>query len=204
LFLEGILTRAKKDQLFSISGEIGLAGDQSLAADFQVAYHNLINEFIPVWSGQIANSFHLNGYGSYIKDFLIPNSNLFKNIALQSTVALGTRQIFARQEALLFVGNREVVGRSSAFDRLGKQEEFYGFAGVGAEYRYLNALIQGHPWGDDSPFTLPVVNEVFSFKTGMVYRGSRNTYRFVYNLRTKETEREGRSQFATIFFARNF
>lgn len=204
LFLKSRLTKANEDELFSLSLDLGLAGEQSIAGDFQVEYHKFINEFIPVWSGEIGNSFHLNTYGSYVKDFVIPNSNLFKNLTLQSTVALGTRQIFARQEALLFIGKREVVGHSSAFNRLGSEEEFYGFVGAGAEYVNLNALIQGHPWGDDSPFTLPIVSAVFSLKAGMVYRGGRNTYKFIYNYRTKETEREGRSQYSTVSYTRRF
>lgn len=204
LFLRGRLSQGKADRLFAIDAEVGLAGEQSYAGKIQVAYHELINEFIPVWAGEIGNSVHINGYGSYVRDYQIPNSNLFKNIALQSTVALGTRRIFARQEALVFIGKRDAVGASSAFNRLGNREEFYGFAGGGVEYVYLNALIQGHPWGDDSPFTLPITSAVFSFKAGMTYRGLRNTYAVIYNLRTRETEREGRSQFVALEFARRF
>lgn len=204
LFLRGTLSKGSEQSVFSIKGEVGLAGEQSQAGNVQVAYHELINEFIPVWAGEIANSVHINGYASYARDFEIPNSNLFKNFALQSTVALGSRQLFARQEALLFAGNRDAIGASSAFNRLGDTPEFYGFGGVGVEYVYLNALIQGHPWGDDSPFTLPILPAVFSVKAGGVYRGLRNTFRVVYQLRSPETDREGRSQFVSFSFSRRF
>lgn len=204
LFVNGGVSKGSLTQLFRIDAEVGLAGPQSLAGEVQVAYHKLIREFIPVWSGEIANSIHINSYGTYAKDFLIPNSNLFKNFALQSTAALGTRRIFARQEALLYLGKRDAIGYSSAFNRLSATEEFYGFVGTGVEYVLLNALIQGHPWGDDSPFTLPIVNTVLSAKFGMVYRGTNNIYKAVYNLRTKETEREGRSQFIAASFTRTF
>lgn len=204
VFVSGTLSKGSAQSAFSIKGEVGLAGEQSQAGNIQVAYHELINEFIPVWAGEIANSVHINGYGSYVRDFKLENSNLFKNFALQSTAAIGTRRIFARQEALLFAGKRDEIGASSAFNRLGGAEEFYVFGGAGIEYVYLNALIQGHPWGDDSPFTLPIVSTIISFKAGGVYRGLRNTYRVIYQFRTPETEREGRSQFVTFSFSRRF
>ncbi|WP_339849800.1 lipid A deacylase LpxR family protein [uncultured Dokdonia sp.] len=204
LFVRGSVSKAQEDVLFKIDAELGLAGEQSKAGDIQVAYHELINEFIPVWEGEIGNSVHFNGFGTFVKDYRLENSNLFKNVALQSTVALGTRRVFARQEALLYIGNRDVVASSSAFGRLGGKHEFYGFAGVGAEYVFLNALIEGHPFGDDSPFTLPIVSTVLSFKSGITYRGENNLYSVVYNFRTRETKREGRSQYVALQFARKF
>lgn len=204
LFVSGGLSSGSKNQAFSLKGEFGLAGEQSQAGNVQVAYHELINEFVPVWAGEIANSVHINAYASYARDFIIPKSNLFKNIALRSTGALGSRRIFARQEALLFFGDRDVIGSSSAFGRLGSLNEFYGFGAAGAEYVFLNALIQGNPWGDNSPFTLPIVSTVFSFKVGGVYRGFRNTFRVVYQYRTRETSREGPSQFVSLSFSRRF
>lgn len=203
-FISGQLSQATAHYLLQVRGEIGLAGEQSLAGTFQVAYHELINEFIPVWAGEIGNSIHLNAYGAFIKDFEIPNSNLFKNFALQSELAYGSRFIYARQEAILFLGNRDALGSSSSFGRLGDQEEFYGFIGGGAEYVFLNALIQGNPLGDDSPFTLPSTDFVFSLKAGARYRGLKNTYSAIYKFRTRETEREGRSQFVSLIFARRF
>ena len=204
LFLNGSLSKGTKSQLFKIDAELGLAGEQSLAGQAQIAYHRLIDAFIPVWSGEIGNSVHINSYGTYVKDFVIPNSNFFKNFTLQSTAALGTRRVFARQEGVLYIGKRDEVGRSSAFNRLSRRSEFYGFGGVGLEYVFLNALIQGHPWGDNSPFTLPIVKTIFAAKLGMVYRNNRNVFKMVYNFRTKETEREGRSQYTTFSFTRMF
>ncbi|TVZ52150.1 lipid A deacylase LpxR family protein [Dokdonia sp. Hel_I_53] len=204
LFLKSAISRASKSELFSLALELGLAGEQSKARVFQISYHKLIGEFIPVWSGQIANSSHLNTYGFYVKDLTVPNSNLLKNFSLASTLALGTRRIFVRQEALVFIGNRERIGCTSAFNRLGSNREFYGFGGVGIEYVALNALIEGHPFNDSSPFTLPVESRVLSFKLGAVYRGVHNLYELIYNFRTKETAREGRSQFIAFSFGRLF
>nr|WP_162533586.1 lipid A deacylase LpxR family protein [Dokdonia sp. Dokd-P16] len=204
LFVKGSVSKAQEDVLFKIDTELGLAGEQSKAGDIQVGYHELINEFIPVWEGEIGNSVHFNSFGTFVKDYQLEKSNLFKNVALQSTVALGTRRVFARQEALLYIGNRDVVASSSAFGRLGGKHEFYGFAGVGAEYVFLNALIEGHPFGDYSPFTLPIVSTILSFKSGITYRGENNLYSIVYNFRTRETNREGRSQYVALQFARRF
>ncbi len=204
LFARINLTKAQKYSLYAVGLEIGLAGEQSGARTLQLNYHNLIGAFMPVWSGQIANSTHINLYGSYVKDYELPSSNLFKNAALQSSVAIGTRRIYARQEALLYIGDRAQVSTSSAYGQVGNTTEFYGIGGVGVEYVVLNALVEGHPLGDRSPFTLPAVPVVFSFKAGGVYRAHRNTYRMIYKFRTKETKREGRSQYMTFEFARRF
>lgn len=203
-FLSGQLSQATQKHIITLRAEVGLAGEQSLAGVFQIAYHEFINEFIPVWAEEIGNSVHINGYGTFIRDFDIPNSNLFKNFALQSEVAYGSRRIFARQEALLFLGKRDALGSSSSFGRLGSKEEFYGFIGGGGEYVFLNALIQGNPLGDDSPFTLPSTDVVLSLQAGATYRGLKNTYSAIYRFRTRETEREGRSQFVSFIFARRF
>ncbi|MFT6601275.1 MAG: hypothetical protein ACJAZZ_000393 [Dokdonia donghaensis] len=204
LFARFNLTKAQGNSLYAVGFEIGLAGEQSGARTLQLNYHNLIGAFMPVWSGQIANSTHINFYGSYVKDYVISNSNLFKNAALQSSVAIGSRRMYARQEALLYIGDRAQVSASSAYGRVGNTTEFYGVGGVGVEYVVLNALIEGNPLGDSSPFTLPAVPVVFSFKAGGVYRSHRNTYRMIYKFRTKETKREGRSQYVTFEFARRF
>ncbi len=204
LFARFNLTKAQENSLYAVGLEIGLAGEQSGARTLQLNYHSLIGAFMPVWSGQIANSTHINLYGSYVKDYVIPNSNLFKNAALQSSVAIGTRRMYARQEALLYIGDRAQVSTSSAYGQVGNTTEFYGVGGVGVEYVVLNALIEGNPLGDGSPFTLPAVPVVFSFKAGGVYRAHRNTYRMIYKFRTKETKREGRSQYVTFEFARRF
>lgn len=204
LFVSGAISKASDDQLLNLRAEFGLAGEQSLAGKTQIAYHNLINEFIPTWSGEIANSFHINSYGTFVKNYELSNSNTPLNVALESTAALGTRRVFARQEVSLYIGNRGAVAKSSAFGRLGTPAEFYGFASVGGEYNFLNALIQGHPWGDDSPFTLPIVGPVLIAKLGGTYRGDRNQITVNYNFRTKETEREGRSQFMSLRVARRW
>ncbi len=165
VFLTTAISRVKERQLFSFKMELGLAGEQSKAREFQVAYHELIGEFIPIWSGQIANSSHVNGYEYFVKDYAIPKSFFVKYFSLQSTAALGTRRIFAKQEATLFIGDREEVGKTSAFNRLGVQREFYGFGGVGVKFVALNALIEGHPFGDQSLLILPAKAVMYSLQS---------------------------------------
>ena len=204
LFGSAALSRATESSVWQLQSELGLAGPQSLAGDFQVAYHELINEFIPVWAGEIANSFHFNFEGVYSIDFDIEDSNLLKNVGLTSTFSAGTKAVFLEQGGTLFFGKRAKAGRSSAYNRLGDDVEFYGFAGASLKYVLHNALLSGHPFGDESPFTLDPVRVVAKFKVGLTYRGVRNTLSFVYNWQTKETDREGRWQYTSLIFARRF
>lgn len=204
LFVSGKTTQVRRNHLWSLQGEIGVTGSISLAETLQVAYHELINEFIPVWEGQIANGLHINARGTYIKDVEIKKPGRFTFFSLKSTLALGTRSIFAKQEALLFLGNRASLGQSSAFNRIGTVKEFYGFVGVGGTYVVHNAVIEGHLFGDNSPFTLDPVSFLFNFQSGITYRKNRNTFQLIYNFQSPETRREGRLQYASFVIARKF
>lgn len=201
LFASVGVTSASKDYLWQLTAEAGLAGSQSLAGDVQVAYHKLINEFIPSWSGEIANSMHINGYGAYVKTFQKDKKAFFD---VQSKVALGTRQIYIQQEATFFVGQRSSIATSTHYNRIGVEKELYGYAGVYYRFVGLNALIQGHPWGDDSPFTLPIQNSVLGVQMGIVLRKKRNTFQIEYVNQSRETLREGRLHYASFIFKRVF
>lgn len=198
------ISKASENSIFKLEGEVGLAGPQSLAGKFQIAYHELINSFIPVWEGEIANSMHVNMKSQFVGDFKIQKSNLLTHVSLVSEIAIGTKSVYAQQGALAYFGKRAATGTTSAFGRLGDAPEFYGF--VGASYRYVlhNALIAGHPFGDSSPFTLDEVTSIFKGKSGLVYRGERNFAEVVYYFQTKETQREGRWQYASMTLGRRF
>jgi len=201
LFVQGGVSQVKKSHVWSLNGEFGLAGPQSLAGKIQRAYHELINEFIPVWAGQIENSIHLNGYGNYVKSFQ-KDKRLFFD--LNTEAALGTRQIFIEQGATLFLGKRDGLNSSSFYNRIGNTREFYGYAAASFRYVSLNALIQGHPFGDNSPFTLPIVNSIIRAKVGVLYRKGANTFQLEYVTQTNETEREGQIQYAGAVYKRTF
>lgn len=204
LFVSGLVSKVEKSHIWTLQGEFGLAGPQSLAGNFQIKYHELINTFIPVWEGEIANSVHLNFQGKYTTIMDLNSSYLLKHISLQSTASLGTRLSFVDQEVRTFIGKRSSLATSSAFDRIGGEREFYGYVGVAYRYVINNALIEGHPFGDDSPFTLDAISSVGRFTSGAVYRKERMMYHLAYHYTTKETAREGRLQYATITIARLF
>ena len=204
LFLSGELSKIKDAQVWSLQGEFGLAGPQSLAGEIQVAYHELIGTFIPVWEGQIANSAHINFRGKYIANYELNAPYFFENIALESTASLGTRLSFLEQAVKAYIGKRSSVSTSAAFKRIGNEKEFYGYVGVAYRYVINNAVIEGHPFGDDSPFTLDVISSIGRFESGIIYRNRKTTYSFVYHYNTKETAREGRLQYAAMTIARSF
>lgn len=198
------ISKATDYTILKLEGELGLAGPQSLAGKFQVAYHELINEFIPVWEGEIANSFHVNVHGQFVRDFAIKKSNLLSHFALISEVSLGTKTVYAQQSAIAYIGKRTQTGSTSAFGRLGDVTEFYGFAGISYRHVLYNAIVSGHPFGDTSPFTLNTVPSVFKWDAGVVYRGDHNYYEVAYHFQTKETIREGRWQYVSLTFGRRF
>ena len=204
LFVSGMVSKVQKSHMWTLQGELGLAGPQSLAGDFQIKYHKIIDTFIPFWEGEIANSVHLNFKGTYSADISLDAAYWLKDIFLKSTVSLGTRLTFLEQEVRAFIGKRSSLATSSAFNRIGSEREFYGYIGIAYRYVINNALIEGHPLGDDSPFTLDVVSSIGKFTSGIVYRKDQMTYSMAYHFTTKETAREGRLQYATITIARLF
>ncbi len=204
LFVSTQLSKVKKSNIWLLQGEFGLAGPQSLAGDVQVAYHKLINTFVPVWEGQIANSVHVNFQGKYISTIDLNKPYLFKSISLQSTASLGTRLTYLEQGVNAYIGKRSSLATSAAFNRIGNEKEFYGYVGVAYRYVVNNALIEGHPFGDDSPFTLDAIASIGRFESGIIYREGRTTYSMVYHYNTKETAREGRLQYAAITISRLF
>ena len=201
LYTSGGISQVKRNRIWMISGEFGLAGPISIAGNVQVEFHKLINRPIPTWVGEIENSVHVNAYGDYIKSF--QNESSFF-IDLHSRTALGTRQIFAEQQATLFFGNRSAIGQSSFYDKIDSTSELYGYGGVYYRYVGLNALIQGHPWGDASPFTLRIENQLIGAKLGMVLRRGVNTFQFEYVIQTNETMREEQIQYTSVAFKRVF
>lgn len=201
LYILGSISQVKKNHIWLVSGEFGFAGPHSFAGDVQVGYHKLINEIIPSWSGEIANSTHVNAYGSYARSFQ-KGANLF--IDLQSRVAFGTRQIFVEQQAMLFFGNRSAVGQSSFYNKIGYAPELYGYGVVYYKYVALNALIQGHPLGDVSPFVLRIENQLIGARVGVVLRKGANTFQLEYITQTNETKREGQLQYTSVVFKRVF
>ncbi len=204
LFVSGQVSKVEKKHIWVLQGEFGLAGPQSLAGDIQIAYHELIDTFIPVWEGQIANSVHINFKGSYAVDLHIDTTAIFKDIALISTASLGTRLSYAEQEVRTFVGKRSPIATSSVYNRIGNNHELYGYIGIAYRYVINNALIEGNPLGDNSPFTLDALPSIGRFKSGVVYKGGRTTYSIEYNFNTKETVREGRLQYTAMTIKRSF
>jgi len=83
LFVSGETTKVQRKHLWSLQGELGVTGPISLASIFQEACHDLINEFIPVWEGQITNAFHVNIGGTYVKDFEITTPGDFSYFSLK-------------------------------------------------------------------------------------------------------------------------
>lgn len=201
LYTSASINQTKKDQIWSVAGEFGLAGPHSFGGDVQTEYHKFINEFIPSWAGEIENSVHINAYGDYVKSF--QNETSFF-VDLHSRTALGTRQIFAGQQATVFFGNRSSIDQSSFYNRVGRTSELYGYGGVYYRYVGLNALIQGHPWGDASPFTLRIENQLVGAKLGVVLRRGANTFQLEYVTQTNETMREGQVQYTSAVFKRAF
>jgi len=201
LYTSAAVSQARRSHMWIVSGEFGFAGPLSLVGNIQVEFHKLINRPIPTWVGEIENSIHVNTYGDYVKSF---QKKAIFFVDLHSRTAFGTRQIFVEQQATLFFGSRSAINKSSFYNKIDSVPELYGYGGVYYRSVGLNALIQGHPWGDNSPFTLRIENQIVGARLGAVLRRRSNTFQLEYVIQTNETMREERIQYVSAVFKRVF
>lgn len=95
-----------------------------------------------MWIDEVNNSF-LNTYLSYVKDWTIAPEPFGIRLALQPTLAFGSRDIYLEPEAILFFGRRNEIGKSTAYNRLGSVDREIYFA-LRASYRsvFIMALLK--------------------------------------------------------------
>jgi hypothetical protein len=205
----GLLTSwssAKKNHLFSTDLLIGIAGPNSGAGGFQRWYHKVIAiSDSPLWVEEMNNTFHLNFYGSYAKEWeLVPNPFSI-HISLLPRVALGSRDIFAESEAVFSFGRRNHLSKSIAYNRLGGNEREIYFAFRFA-YRqvFYNGLIEGNLFGDNSPVLSETENSLLRFGFDFNHRFNQNDYKIGVRYNTAETPESKKHLYIQLSYAISF
>jgi len=197
---------AKKNELFRADILVGIAGLNSGAGGLQRAFHDAIGILdSPLWIDELADSFHVNLYFSYVKEWVISPNPFGVRFALIPNLALGSRDIYIAPETVFYFGKRNEVANSIAHTRIGTEtKELYfalrsGFRGV-----FYNGLIEGNLFGDNSPLTKNPRNGVWFFGIDVNHRIKKGDYKFGIRFNTSETAEAEAHKYVTLAYGLRF
>lgn len=185
---------------------LGIAGNNSGAGGFQRFYHNIfVVSDPPVWVGEMDNSLHANGYVGYLKEWIVTPNPFSITLAVQPSLAYGTRDQYAQANFIAYFGRRDPMPTTMAYQRIGntRREIFFSLR---AGYRYVgyNALLEGNAFGDNSIFLISANREVLFAGFDVQHRFEKNEYRFGYRIQSPEAPGTQSHKYVILSFARNF
>ncbi len=197
---------ATNHSFYDLQLELGIVGKSSGAGALQRWYHNAVVISDPQsWVGELSNSFHLNFYARYAREWqLVPNP-FSVHIALQPWAAYGSKDQFFQPEVAAYFGRRNTINSSIAYDQLGStQREIFFALRFGYRFVGYNGLLEGNKWGDDSVYLVEpnavVLHLGFDFK----HRYNKNDYTVGYRFNSDETEATQTHQYIILSYARSF
>jgi hypothetical protein len=199
-------TSMPKNQLFKTSFLVGVAGLNSGAGGFQRWYHQAIAiSDSPLWIDEVNDSFHLNAYISYVKEWQIAPEPFGIFWAIQPNAAVGSRDIYIEPETILYFGRRNEVAKSIAYNRLGSTDREIYFA-LRASYRnvFYNGLIEGNLFGDNSPVLKDATNGIWRFGFDFYHRFKRNDYKFGVRFNSPETQESRNHKYVLLSYGLSF
>ena len=159
----------------------------------------------PLWIDELSDSFHLNFYFSYIKEWDLAANPLHIDMAFIPNIALGTRDIYIEPETIVYFGRKNKVAKSVAYNRVdaASNELYFSF---NTSYRYVlhNGLIDGNLLGDNSPLLKDSTNSVWRFGIDFNYRFKRSDYKLGANYVTRETSFSQNHRFIRLSYGYRF
>lgn len=197
---------ANSKWFYQAGAELGQAGPNSGAGGFQRWYHNaIVISPPPAWVGEIDNSFHATAYASVFREWeWVPNPFGIR-IAPGIHAAAGTRDVYVEPELAMHFGRRNPLHQSIAYDRLGSlQREIYFTLKASYRLVWYNALIEGHPSGDDSPLVFEPEKQVFRIGFDLRHRFHRNDYKLSYRYMGPEVPGNNGHNYLIISYALSF
>jgi len=164
---------------------IGVSGPISGAADFQGLFHSAGGISTPPWDNQINNSFHINFYVDYIKEWLLYAGSLRLYVATNPSFAVGTKDVYVQQETAIYFGKRNAMPSSVAYNQLGSLDNEL-FLKLRANYRFVqhDAMLEGNLVRDNSPFLVSSKDSVLFLGADVIYRWGKNDFKLAYTYHT--------------------
>ena len=200
-------TFANMTRLFQFEYAMGFTGKISGASGLQSLFHNTAAEDsrIATWLGQLNNGITNNLYFTYLKEWKLQDDPLSFHLSAGPTLAFGTKDIFIQNEAGVYVGIRNPMNSSLAYDQISASNNEL-FVSLIMTYRYVihDTLLEGNLIGDSSEVLREPYQNLYLFKLGLNYRLKRNDFKLIYNYETEETRNAEPHAYITISIARSF
>ncbi len=188
--ISNALTVSNTKRLWDYKVLFGFTGPFSGAEAVQSFFHENIAEDsrVSAWEDQIKNGFHANFYLNYVREWDMDTRPFQVFLSLNPSGALGTKDIFLQQDIAVYLGKRQPMNQSSAYQQLGNLETELFFA-VRAGYRFImqDALLEGNVLKDNSVFLVEPYQNMFLYNFEMYYRKNRGSYKVSYNFSTPTT-----------------
>jgi len=198
---------ANKIRLFQFEYVMGFTGKMSGASGLQNLFHSTVatDSRIANWNDQLKNGVTTNLYFSYLREWKLQDNPLSFHISAGPTIAFGTKDIFIENEAGVYIGIRNPMNSSLAYDQLSTAKNEL-FVSLIMAYRYVmhDTLLEGNLIGDSSVVLRDPYKHLYLFKLGANYRLKRNDFKLIYNWETAETRMSEPHAFLTISIARSF
>lgn len=199
---------ASKRRLLDFKLLMGLTGPWSGAEKVQSVFHSSAAEDsrIATWEEQLNNSFHLNAYFNYVREWQCFTNPFSVHFALSPTVAFGSRDVYVQNDLVFYFGNRKPMNQSIAYKQMGSLEHELFFA-VRLGYRYLfhDAMIEGNWMGNDrSVFTVEPYHQLLLYNFEMYYRWGRNDFKLTYNFETPRTPKADPHLYVSLSYSRSY
>lgn len=200
-----IITNSKR--MFKFEYSMGVTGEISGASALQNLFHSSIavNSSISTWEGQIKDGITNNVYFFYLREWKLQNNPFSFHISAGPTIAFGTKDIYLQNEMGVYVGKRNVMNTSIAYDQISVTNNELFFSLILA-HRYVihDTMLEGNLTGDSSILLLEPYQNLYLFKLGLYYRLNRNAFKLIYNYESSENKRAEPHAYLTISLARSF
>jgi hypothetical protein len=197
---------AKQDIFYNTFLEIGLTGPNSGAGKFQQWYHdNIVRYKTPTWFSEIGTKLHFNLEGTLVKEWQV-NPNPFSiTFALQPTIALGTKDRYLQQEAIVYFGRKNETSKSIAYNQLNSLErEIYFSLSTGYRYVGYNDLLQGVLTQNSPALNRDIERWVLRLNFDFHHRSGKNNYKFGYRYNSNETRLSNNHKYLILSYGRSF
>ena len=191
-----------KNQFYEAKLLLGYTGKFSGGGGFQRWYHKMTGFDSPLLVKELNTTFHTNLYLAYAKEYMAPFG---ASLAIQPTLAAGSRDIYAENGVALFLGTRNTMQKSNAYHRWGGADDEL-FVTINLAYRYVfyNGLIEGNLFGDDSRVLRTPEESVFKAGIDLNHQHKRNSYHVGVRFNTKETPRAKAHAYVQVAYAYAF
>ncbi len=197
---------AFKNRVYEVAFSAGVTGEISGGDWLQNAFHSGVSgSRATQWIAQIAEGLTLNSYVSFTQEWLMSTDPLGIYIALNPKIAIGTKDIYAQNDFVMYFGKKQPAFNSMAYNQVGNvQKEFFVAVRVGYRYVFHDSMLQGNLLGDSSLFTVRPSQNIFIYNIENYFRYKRYEAKLFLNFITKRTKKAQEHLYFSFAIAKQF